>query len=70
MSVPFVDLVRMHEPLVPALQAGFSGMPPCSSARAVSDRRCATGLPLPMFPGITESELDEVADALRPLLGA
>lgn len=45
-------------------------MAPYPSARPlpVSERLCADGLSLPMFPGITDSELDEVADALRGAL--
>ena len=58
----------LHYPVPLHLQEAYRGMGFTEGAFPVSERVAAHGLSLPMFPHITEAQVDAVADALRSAL--
>ncbi len=60
----------LHYPVPLHLQEAYEGMGFSEGAFPVSEQVASRGLSLPMFPHITEAQVDAVADALRAALGA
>lgn len=58
----------VHYPTPVHLQPGWSFLGMSEGDLPVSERLAATGLSLPIFPGIEEHEIDRVADALSAAL--
>ena len=60
----------LHYPVPLHLQDAYRGLGLRAGAFPVSEQVAARGLSLPMFPHISEQQIDAVAGALRSVLGA